>query len=118
MHIIFGREKAQALQNKYTVLELDTFRVENSNDLIPAYCIVENLAILDLPDLERWKNLHTELIKNYGQQNWTFCQQALEHLVGKWGGELDSFYQDLDSRIQSYIKNTPDSDWTPVILKK
>lgn len=117
MHIIFGQDKAQELESKYTVLELDSFLFKNTQTIMPAYCIIENVGILDLPDLDRMKNLHAELIKNYGQQNWTFCQQALEHLVGKWSGEVDSFYTELGSRVESYLQNPPSDGWTPVINK-
>jgi hypothetical protein len=117
MHIIFGQDEARALENKYTVLELDTFRFENTELRVPAYCIVENIAITDLPELERMKNLHAELISNYKNKNWDFCLQAIEHLTGSWGGEADSFYQDLANRINNLIKNPPDDDWMPEILK-
>lgn len=117
MHIIFGQDEARALENKYTVLELDTFKFENTDLRVPAYCIVENIAITDLPELERMKNLHAELIQNYKAMNWDFCLQALEHLRGAWGGEADSFYADLGTRINQHIKTPPGPDWIADILK-
>jgi hypothetical protein len=117
MHIIFGNDEAKALQNKYTVLELDTFQFKGTDLKIPAYCIIENINIGDLPELERTKLLHAELIKNYKIQNWSFCLQALEHLIGKWGGELDTFYQDLSARVNTHINNPPGTDWVPDIVK-
>jgi hypothetical protein len=117
MHIIFGQDNAQELAGKYTLLELDSFRIENNERIFPAYCVVENVGIMELPNLERMKNLHAELISNYQKRNWDFCLQALEHLPGKWGGELDTFYDDLKSRIEFFIKNPPQQDWSSVILK-
>ena len=117
MHIIFGQDEARALQNKYTVLELDTFRFDHTDLRVPAYCIVENVAITDLPELERMKNLHAELIQNYKVMNWDFCTQALEHLQGCWGGEVDSFYADLAARVNQHIQTPPGPDWNPDILK-
>jgi hypothetical protein len=117
MHIIFGKDEARALQDKYTVLELDTFRFEHNDLTVPAYCIIENIGIGDLPDLERMKNLHAELIKNYKIKNWEFCLQALEHLSGKWGGEVDSFYADIGTRVNTHIQHPPAAEWNPNILK-
>ena len=117
MHIIFGQDEARALQNKYTVLELDTFEFQQTQHVVPAYCIIENIGIPELPELARMKNLHAELISNYGQQNWSFCLDAIEHLLGKWGGEVDSFYHDLHGRIQQHIRTPPGQDWTPFIQK-
>ena len=117
MHIIFGRDQAQELAQKYTVLELDSFRMENSQDIFPAYCVIENVSIAELPHLDRMRNLHAELIVNYQRQNWEFCQHALEHLIGKWGGELDTFYDDLRNRVDRFAKNPPAADWSSVIQR-
>jgi len=54
-------------------------------------------------------------MSNYKKRNWKYCQDALEHLQGKWKGELDSFYQDMANRVVGYQGHEPDSDWDPVI---
>ncbi len=117
MHIIFGQDRAKELEQKYTVLELDRFQINDSDQIHSAYCVIENVGITELPNLDRMKNLHVELMSNYQKHNWDFCLQALEHLIGKWGGELDSFYDDLRSRIEFYSKNPPQQDWNGVIQK-
>ena len=117
MHIIFGNDNAQALDSKYTVLELDTFNLKESKVTTPAYCIIENVGITELPTLEYSKNLHAELIASYGKQNWDFCLEAISHLIGRWGGEVDSFYQELRNRINEFKKNPPGDDWSPAIDK-
>jgi hypothetical protein len=117
MHIIFGKENARTLENKYTVLELDTFNFENSELIVPAYCIIENVSIDELPNLEKSKQLHRELISNYGKQNWDICLKNIGLLIGCWGGEIDTFYQDVHNRINKFKENPPDNDWSPVILK-
>ena len=117
MHIIFGKDQARALESKYTVLELDTLKFLETDLVTQVYCIIENISILELPEVERMKNLHAELINNYGKQNWSFCLQAMEHLRGKWGGEVDSFYLELHNRIQKLVDNPPAADWSPIIQK-
>ena len=117
MHIIFGKDNARALENKYTVLELDTFNFTDSELVVPAYCIIENISINELPNLETSKKLHNELISNYGIQNWDSCLETISLLIGCWGGELDTFYQDLRNRINKLKANPPDNSWSPIILK-
>ena len=117
MHIIFGREKAQALQNKYTVLELDLIRIGQDGPVTSVYCVIENISILDLPRVESMKPLHENLILNYRGRDWKYCLDAMEHLQGFWGGELDSFYQNLRDRIQPLVDNPPPENWTPAIQK-
>jgi hypothetical protein len=38
--------------------------------------------------------------------------------MGKWGGEVDTFYQDLLTRVQDLKTQTLPADWTPVIHKQ
>lgn len=117
MNIVLGRDRALSLTDRYVVLTLDTFRIGNSPDPVTSYCVVENVPINDMASIEIWKDLHEKLIENYTKRNWVFCEQAIEHLMGKWNGELDSFYQDLLSRVRLYADQEPDASWTPVIMR-
>ncbi len=117
MNIIIDPEQLPKLQSKYTVLELDTIRILPENKIVTAYCVVENLPIPDLPRVDNFKNLHENLIKEYRRKNWNYCTQALEHLTGFWGGEADSFYQDLSGRIAKYIEQDPGESFDGIIEK-
>ena len=92
MHIILGRENVDVLNldQKFVVLELDTFRLPPDGRLIPAFCVVENVPIMNLPKVESMKALHHNLLENFRKQDWNYCEQALEHLVGFWGDEVDT----------------------------
>jgi hypothetical protein len=39
----------------------------------------------------------------------------LEHLQGRWSGELDSFYQSLAQRIEQYQTKQVDQAWDGVV---
>lgn len=117
MNIIFGRDNAEALSNKYTVLELDTIDYGPDCQTVTAFCAVETIPLLDMPRVTSMKNLHENLLIEYRKKNWNYCLQALEHLVGFWNHELDTFYDNLRTRIQHYIDNQPGDDWTGVISK-
>ena len=115
MNIIFG--KLPELDEKYTVLELDTIRIGPQGPEHTAYCVVENIPITELSRTASLKELHSNLIENYAKKNWSYCEQAIEHLMGKWGGEVDSFYEDIRSRVNRLKTLTLDDGWTPVISK-
>ena len=117
MHIIFGKEQAEELSNKYTILELDTFKLGDPGPTVTAFCAVETVPIEELPLLELTKAQHRDLMINYGLRDWNSCLTALKELRGKWRGELDTFYQDLESRVQSHIIMPPPPDWSPIIDK-
>jgi hypothetical protein len=109
MNIIFGRDQAEQMQSRYTVLELDSFSYQGQ--LVNAFCIVEQIPILDMSRVESMKNLHTNLLENYRKGDWNFCEQALEHLVGFWGQDMDTFYSTLQQRIVENKNKTLNENW-------
>lgn len=118
MNIIFGRDNAVRLAEKYTVLELDTIKIGTNGPEITAFCAVENIPIFDMPRVESMKSLHENLLIEYRKRNWNYCTQALEHLQGFWGHELDTFYVSIGNRIQEYTEHDPGDSWTGVIEKE
>jgi len=115
MHIIFGNDQANILKEKYVVLELDTFKFSPSGLTAIAYAVVEHVVIAELAMIETLNKLHTDLMINYRKKDWNFCDQAIEQLVGKWNGELDSFYIELQRRISTYKETDPGENWDYLI---
>ena len=116
MHIIMGDQITTELQDKYIILELDLFQTASQDAAVSAYCLVENVPLAELPQADQWQDLHQKLIENYRAANWKFCEDALEHLEGRWNGEVDTFYQTLRDRIQDLRgQDCALPDWDPVI---
>lgn len=115
MNIIF-KENSADIAKKYVVLDLDTFSVPDGSTHTVC-CVVENIPITELSETENLKNLHANLLEHYAKKDWNYCEQAIEQLVGKWGGEVDSFYQDLQTRIDLLKTMTLSENWSPVIPK-
>ena len=116
MNIILGKENADPLKDKYIVLELDTITIGDSEP-ITAFCVLDAPPSLDPNITKSYANLHTSLMENYHRRDWNFCEQAVEQLMGFWHKELDSFYENINTRIQQYKENDPGPDWTGFIAK-
>ena len=101
MNIIFGRENAEKLREKYTVLDLEKLVVEDKE--VEVFCLIpaDKISIGDLPQLEQWIQLHNDFLHGYHTQQWNYSRQCIEHLTGKFGGEVDSFYEEILKRIDS-----------------
>jgi hypothetical protein len=101
MQIIFGKEVAEELSQRYTVLELETLPKGPEGQMIEAYCVIpaEKIPIHELEKLESWKKLHADFLHGYHTQQWKYCRDAIEHLRGKFGGEMDTFYDEIENRI-------------------
>ena len=101
MYIIVGKEAVEKLEGNYTILELETF--QEASGPVTAYCVVdaEQIPIMEIPMISHQKAYHKSFIDEYNKGNYKFCLDAMEHLKGKFGGELDSFYDEIYQRITS-----------------
>lgn len=117
MNIILGEDVAREMAERYTVLSLDTFRVTGQSCPVKSYCLIEQVPLDEMLQMQSWKDLHENLMINYALKNWNYCEQAIEHLMGKWDGQLDSFYVDLKTRIDSLKDQVLDPDWDGLLIK-
>lgn len=102
MYIIFGKELAKSISDRHIILELETFIDANDEEVV-AYCVVqpESIALGEISDIERLSRLHQHLADNLRIKDYAQCEESLPHLVGKFGGELDSYYEEVAKRIQA-----------------
>jgi hypothetical protein len=112
---MFEESVTNDVKQKYTLLELDTFYFAESKSTSTAYCLIENIPLQEMFRLEEFLDLHKNLIKNYKLKNWKYCEDALPHLIGKWNGDLDSFYKNISDRVSQHKEQDLDEAWTGVI---
>jgi len=117
MNIIFGDNVANQAREKYTVLELDTFVFEQQVVTATAYAIIERVPLMEMVNIESFKTLHANLMMEYRKRNWKYCEDAIEHLRGKWNGDLDTFYTELYDRMQQLKDQVLLDDWTGTITR-
>jgi len=92
MQIVFNRVTADQLREKYTVLELEAITVNNQT--LEAFCVltVEHIA-MEMATLEYNVSLHEQLVLALKNNHTDTCISIIPDLMGKFGGELDSFYE-------------------------
>lgn len=93
MNIIVGEEKANLVRDRHTVLPLEEILAEGKK--VRAYCVItaDNITLGDMPEMESMIELHKNMIQNLDRGNMDYVRDAIEHLKGKFNGELDSFYE-------------------------
>jgi len=116
MNIMFEDSITDEVKSKYMLLELDTFYFSGIDKQKTSFCLIEPVSISELLNIEKNLELHKNFIKNYKLRNWKYCEDALEHLLGKWNGEVDSFYKEIISRINEYKNQNLDREWTGIII--
>ena len=119
MQVIFGKQQADSLKEKFTLLELDTFMQDGMSEPITTYAVVgmNDVQLSDIVGMAGLVDVHNTMLHEYRKRNWNYCHQALEHLTGKWGGQLDSFYQVFGDRIKDLENKDLPSDWDGTIAR-
>lgn len=100
MQIIFDPQIIKQLENKYTLLPLEIIPVEDQQ--LAAWCLIPAESLLnDLGTLELDKQVHVQLLAAVRDDQPQLAQGLCEMLLGKFGGELDTFYQVILERIET-----------------
>lgn len=99
MQLIFNKQHAEELREKYTVLELETLTKDGVT--LDVFCVIpaDVINLGDLPHMEHHITLHNHFVQALKDKNYKVCLDLQEHLVGKFGGEVDSFYEEIIKRI-------------------
>ena len=99
MNVIFGRSNAELLGDRYLVLELE--KLQSDGKSVECFCAVpwEELTSSNMSAVQHYAQLHQRLIENLNEKNYLVCHDLIEHLLGKFGGHLDSFYEIILERI-------------------
>lgn len=100
MQLIFGHDTAAQLREQHTVLELETIDADGMD--LEVYCVIpaDKINLVELPQLEHNAKLHQAFVDAYKLQDFKLCKDLVEHLIGKFGGEVDTFYQEILDRIK------------------
>ena len=98
MNIIIGKEIAEELGKKYTVLPLK--QLEREGQIIDAFCVIpaDKINLGEMVALDANVRMHHAFNEAYTKENWAKMKEIAEHLMGKFGGELDTFYEELLNR--------------------
>lgn len=99
MQLIFGRNNAEQLQDRYTVLELETMMIDDKP--LEVFCVIpaERIALGEISTIEHSTKLHNDFVTALKDKNYRLCNDLYVHVLGKFGGELDSFYEEIIKRI-------------------
>jgi hypothetical protein len=113
VNIIFGEHNLSSVKEKNSVLELDTFRLHDS-EVMTAYCLltIEDIPLAELPEVDNHIKLHTEFVKAYKRGEKDFCSTIGTILKSKFNGALVEFYDNAISRL-----NSSEKSWDYIINK-
>jgi len=103
MNIVWEKP-TEEMHDKYLILELEPNIIDN--ELLDTWCIVEatKIPLTEVVMLDHWKKLHGDFVEANKDKNAKLCNDLAEHLTGKFGGELDTFYEEICKRHNQATK--------------
>ena len=101
MQLIFNRTIAEQMRERYTVLELETFDVDGKD--LEVFCVIpaEKIALTEITTVDHSTKMHNEFVTALKNKDYRLCRDLYVHVMGRFGGELDSFYEEILKRIES-----------------
>lgn len=99
MFIFFGQDIAEKLSESYTILPLE--KIRKGDEYVRAYCVVpsDKINFFDIPNLNNHKQLHLDFLNAWENKNYDVCRNLGTQLLGKFSGELDTFYNELLGKL-------------------
>ena len=118
MNIIFDTGNIEAIKNNNIVLELDTFYFAKLDKTATAYCVIDNVKLTDFDKITQHQQLHADLIDAYKNKNFKLCRDLLEHLIGAFNNEVDSFYNEMHKRVNNLSAQPLLTEWSHILVKE
>ena len=103
MNIIWEQPTAE-MYERYLILELEPNNIDG--EMLNTWCVVQGdkVTLAELSMIEHWKKLHNEFVQANKDGDAKLCNDLAEHLTGKFGGELDTFYEEICKRFAHATK--------------
>ena len=99
MQIVWDKNVVEQMRSKYTLLELETFEVHG--EPVTTYCVLPpEKAIAELPNMDALLALHQDFLDALKKQDLALCEKFAVALTGHFGGELDTFYEEVIKRLK------------------
>jgi phosphate uptake regulator len=103
MQIVWDKEVIEKMRSSQTIVELETFQIGGKP--VTTYCVIPAEKLLsELNNLDALTDLHKEFLKAFADHNVTLCESISTQLIGRFGGELDTFYQEIIKRLKTTLK--------------
>ena len=99
MQIVWDKVAVEQMKNTHTLLELETF--DFKGEPVTTYCVIPPEKIFkDLSILPTLKEIHAKFLEAMSNKDLSSCELLSQQLIGRFGGELDTFYEEILKRLK------------------
>ena len=104
--MILGERTAELVRDTYTLAELDEIAVKGKTKGVKIFTIVDGTGIN-----KEYIGIHNKFLNSYRKQDWDNALQMSSVLKEAFQGELKSYYEMMDERIEELKENNLGEEW-------
>jgi adenylate cyclase len=112
--IVLGPTTAERVGADYFTIELDCIAVKGKKEGVTIYTVFYNPPREQQPFWEHDREVHNLMLSYYRKQEWDTAITLIESLKGKFGGNMDHYYDLWLKRIEEMKNAGLPKDWDGV----
>jgi adenylate cyclase len=115
--LLIGSKTAEAVSDRFAVLQVDAILVKGKSDPEVIYTIIGRSDVGETAEFRSLQDLWTGLLNCYRGQDWSGANELIERcrsLGGKFG--LNDLVKLYEERISHYQVNPPPPDWDGIFV--
>ncbi|MDR3468787.1 MAG: adenylate/guanylate cyclase domain-containing protein [Xanthobacteraceae bacterium] len=113
--IVLGSNTAQAVKDKFAVIEIDFIRVKGKTEPEIVYAVFGREDLLHSPQFQALRDLNIALLAHYRSRDWDGALGSIEKIRATDGeGRLAECCTIYEKRIAAFREQPPGADWDGV----
>jgi adenylate cyclase len=117
--MLIGEKTAQAVSDKFAVLQVDSILVKGKTDPEDIYTVVGGSDVAGTQEFQRLRELWDQCLQRYKARDWTGAAEMVDQcrpLFGKF--EVNGLADLYDDRIHQFKVTPPPDDWDGVFVAR
>ena len=110
--IVLGPVTAERIGDEYFTLELDCIAVKGKKEGVNIFTVFYNPKDSDLPQWQKSRELHNEMLVQYRKQNWSRAVELVNKLENEFDGKMKHYYELWLERIEEMKNANLPKDWS------
>ena len=110
--IVLGPVTAERIGDEYFTLELDCIAVKGKKEGVNIFTVFYNPKDSDLPQWQKSRELHNEMLAQYRKQNWSRAVELVNKLENEFDGKMKHYYELWLERIEEMKNANLPKDWS------
>jgi adenylate cyclase len=115
--IVIGSRTAEAVRDRFAVLELDNLRVVGKTEPERIFTLITRRGSISSPAFSELSRLNDQMLAAYRRGDWNVALESIldsRELAKEFG--VDAYHSVMVDRIRSFVEVAPRADWQGITV--